>query len=169
MSSQVPKIAIKRLQKDYKELLQDPIPFVTAVPLESNILEWHYVLKGPPDSPYSGGIYHGTLAFPKEFPYKPPAIRMLTPNGRFAINTSLCLSMSEFHPETWSPLWTGGAVLNGLLSFMVGNERATGCVHNTDEERRQLAAQSWNFNLKNKTFCELFPDLAKEAKQKKTN
>ena len=34
-----------------------------------------------------GGYYHGKLVFPREFPFKPPSIYMLTPNGRFNIGT----------------------------------------------------------------------------------
>ena len=30
---------------------------------------------------------------------------MLTPNGRFKTGIRLCLSMSDYHPETWNPLW----------------------------------------------------------------
>ena len=44
-----------------------------------NMLEWHFVIKGPIDTPYRGGSYHGKLIFPSEYPYKPPAIMMLTP------------------------------------------------------------------------------------------
>lgn len=29
---------------------------------------------------------------------------MLTPNGRFAPNTNLCLSMTDYHPESWNPM-----------------------------------------------------------------
>jgi ubiquitin-conjugating enzyme E2 J2 len=46
---------------------------------QDNLLEWHFVIKGPKDTPYSGGAYHGKLIFPSEYPYKPPAIMMLTP------------------------------------------------------------------------------------------
>jgi len=40
-----------------------------------------------------GGYYHGKLVFPREFPFKPPSIYMITPSGRFAVNTrfSYCL------------------------------------------------------------------------------
>lgn len=34
-----------------------------------------------------GGYYHGKLIFPREFPFKPPSIYMITPNGRFKCNT----------------------------------------------------------------------------------
>jgi ubiquitin-protein ligase len=59
---------------------------------------------GAKGSPYEGGYYHGKLKFPPEYPLKPPSILMLTPSGRFKPNTRLCLSMSDFHPETWNPM-----------------------------------------------------------------
>ena len=86
--------AISRMKQDYMRLKRDPLPYITAEPLPNNILEWHYCVKGPEDSPYFGGYYHGTLLFPREFPFKPPSIYMLTPNGRFKTNTRLCLSIS---------------------------------------------------------------------------
>ena len=68
-------LATKRLQRELKALHKNPLthPKIIAQPNESNILEWHYVLEGPaddPKSPYQGGIYHGKLVFPKEYPYK---------------------------------------------------------------------------------------------------
>lgn len=33
----------------------------------------------------------GKVIFPAQYPYKPPSILMLTPSGRFAVNTKLCL------------------------------------------------------------------------------
>ena len=32
------------------------------------------------------------------------SICMLTPSGRFVPNTNLCLSMTDFHPESWNPM-----------------------------------------------------------------
>jgi len=112
-------ICVTRLQKELKALVKDPIPNIIAKPLASNILEWHYVIFGPPDSIYAGGVYHGKIKFPPEYPHKPPSIYMITPSGRFACNRRLCLSMSDYHPETWNPLWSVASILNGLLSFMV--------------------------------------------------
>ena len=68
---------------------------------------------------YAGGFYHGKLIFPKDYPFKPPRIMMMTPNGRFQTNTRLCLSISDFHPDLWNPAWSVATILTGLLSFMV--------------------------------------------------
>lgn len=76
-------------------------------------------MKGPEETPYEGGYYHGKLIFPGEFPFQPPSIYMNTPNGRFKVNTRLCLSISDFHPDTWNPTWSVSSILLGLLSFMV--------------------------------------------------
>jgi ubiquitin-conjugating enzyme E2 J2 len=88
--------AYQRLRKEYKRLQLEPIPQIHCAPNDNNILEWHYVIVGPSDSLYSGGYYHGKLLFPKQYPYKPPSIIMLTPSGRFKVNTRLCLSMSDY-------------------------------------------------------------------------
>lgn len=140
-------------------IMKDPVPFVQAHPLPSNILEWHYVVTGPPNSPYEGGLYHGKLVFPREFPFKPPSIYMITPNGRFKCNTRLCLSISDFHPDTWNPAWSVSTILTGLLSFMLEKSPTLGSIETSDYTKRQLAVQSGPFNLQDKIFCELFPDL----------
>ena len=39
--------ATSRLRQDYMRLKKDPVPYIVAEPLPSNILEWHYVVEGP--------------------------------------------------------------------------------------------------------------------------
>ncbi|KAF6039345.1 UBE2J2 [Bugula neritina] len=130
-----------------------------------NILEWHYVVAGPENSPYQGGYYHGKLVFPQQYPFKPPSILMMTPNGRFKCNTRLCLSISDFHPDTWNPAWSVSTILTGLLSFMLEDQPTLGSVTTTKEVKRTYAIQSLSFNLGNQTFCELFPELAQELRE----
>ena len=60
--STAPITATSRLKNDYLRLIKDPVPYIIAEPLTSNILEWHYVVTGPKDSPYVGGYYHGKVS-----------------------------------------------------------------------------------------------------------
>ncbi|XP_053951879.1 ubiquitin-conjugating enzyme E2 J2-like [Anastrepha ludens] len=154
--------AISRMKQDYMRLKRDPLPYITAEPLPNNILEWHYVVKGPANTPYYGGYYHGTLLFPREFPFKPPSIYMLTPNGRFKTNTRLCLSISDFHPDTWNPTWCVGTILTGLLSFMLETTPTLGSIETTTYEKQSYARKSLEFNLKDPLFNELFPEVCEE-------
>lgn len=153
-----PSTATARLKQDYLRLKKDPVPYVLAEPVPSNILEWHYVVNGPENTPYEGGFYHGKLVFPREFPFKPPSIYMTTPNGRFKVNTRLCLSISDFHPDTWNPAWSVSTILTGLLSFMIEKSPTLGSIETPDYEKRLLASQSLEYNLKDSVFCELFPE-----------
>ena len=88
-------------------------PGILARPLDTNLLEWHFVLS-PKDGAYAGGEYHGRLEFPAEYPMAPPAFRIFTPSGRFEPGVRLCLSMSDYHPETWNPSWSVETMLVGL-------------------------------------------------------
>ncbi|XP_063572011.1 ubiquitin-conjugating enzyme E2 J2 isoform X1 [Pongo abelii] len=163
-NKRAPTTATQRLKQDYLRIKKDPVPYICAEPLPSNILEWHYVVRGPEMTPYEGGYYHGKLIFPREFPFKPPSIYMITPNGRFKCNTRLCLSITDFHPDTWNPAWSVSTILTGLLSFMVEKGPTLGSIETSDFTKRQLAAQSLAFNLKDKVFCELFPEVVEVRK-----
>ncbi|KAJ7262052.1 ubiquitin-conjugating enzyme/RWD-like protein [Mycena rebaudengoi] len=107
------KAAYKRLSKEYVSMQKEPPPFVWAAPDEKNILTWNFLIRGPSDTPFAGGEYHGVLQFPAEYPFKPPGIKasaykrsMLTPSGRFHPDKKICFSMSDFHPGTWNPAWS---------------------------------------------------------------
>ncbi|KAI9775172.1 MAG: Ubiquitin-conjugating enzyme E2 6 [Candelina submexicana] len=140
------RAANKRLTREYKLIQESPPPYIIAHPSEKNILEWHYVLTGPPKTPYENGQYWGTLMFPPDYPFAPPAIRMHTPSGRFQPSTRLCLSISDFHPKSFNPAWEVSTILIGLMSFMTSEEMTTGSVGGTEQERRWAAGRTrwWN-------------------------
>ncbi|KAJ7902467.1 UBC-like protein [Mycena leptocephala] len=152
------KVAHKRLTKEYVAMQKEPPPFVWAAPDEKNILTWNFLIRGPPDSPYAGGEYHGVLKFPPEYPFKPPGIKMLTPSGRFVPDTKICLSMSDFHPGSWNPAWSVTTICTGILSFMLSDEITTGSVTSTEAEKRTFAAGSHAWNIAQPRFKEAFPD-----------
>eukprot|EP00294_Goniomonas_avonlea_P011019 CAMPEP_0114543494 /NCGR_PEP_ID=MMETSP0114-20121206/2385_1 /TAXON_ID=31324 /ORGANISM="Goniomonas sp, Strain m" /LENGTH=377 /DNA_ID=CAMNT_0001727835 /DNA_START=9 /DNA_END=1139 /DNA_ORIENTATION=+ len=161
------KTCILRLKKEMANFNKDPPPFIHIAVNERNMLIWHYLIEGPPGTPYAGGWFWGRLRFPSEYPYKPPSIQMHTPNGRFRINTRLCLSMSDYHPETWNPSWSLSTVITGLLSFMLESTPTAGSVETPESEKRALAAVSAEFNLKNSEFKHLFPQFEEMVQRQK--
>ncbi|KAI4329021.1 hypothetical protein L6164_021328 [Bauhinia variegata] len=159
------KACIKRLQKEYRALCKEPVSHVVARPSPNDILEWHYVLEGSEGTPFAGGYYYGKIKFPPEYPYKPPGISMTTPNGRFMTQKKICLSMSDFHPESWNPMWSVSSILTGLLSFMMDNSPTTGSVNSTTVEKQRLAKASLAFNSRNVTFRKMFPEYVEKYNQ----
>lgn len=134
--------SVKRILQEAKELAQ-PTFCYAAKPLEDNIFEWHFTIRGASGTPFEGGIYHGRIILPPEYPFRPPHIMLLTPNGRFQINVKICLSVSAYHPEHWQPSWSIRTVLLALISFMpTPGNGAIGALEHTAEERRAFAVQS---------------------------
>jgi len=58
--------------------------------------EWHCTLRGPTGTEFEGGLYHFRILLPAEYPFRPPSLMMLTPNGRFELNTKV-----GNRPFTW--------------------------------------------------------------------
>jgi ubiquitin-conjugating enzyme E2 J1 len=137
--------SVKRLMKEAAEL-HEPTYNYFAQPLEENLFEWHFTIRGPDDTPFAKGIYHGRISLPAEYPMKPPNIIFLTPNGRFETNKKICLSISGYHPETWRPSWSIRTALLALIGFMpTHGTGAIGSLDYTDPERERLALKSVEF------------------------
>lgn len=73
-----------------------PLYGVTAMPLETNMMEWHANITGPLGTPYENVVFHLVLKFPSSYPRKPPTVRICTrilhPN---VYGNWVCLDMLE--------------------------------------------------------------------------
>lgn len=133
---------VKRLMRESSEL-KDRTDEYYAYPLEDNLFEWHFTVRGPPDSDFEGGLYHGRILLPIEYPMQPPNIILVTPNGRFETNKKICLSISGHHPETWQPSWSIRTALLAIIAFMPTPGNGTiGSLDYTKAERQRLARKS---------------------------
>lgn len=160
---------ISRMKYDGKLLAQGNLDNAHAFPDESNILIWYVMFKGPVGTPYDGGYYLGKIIHNPEYPFKAPKFMMLTPSGRFIPDNYICLSISDYHQEQWSPAWNIETILKGWLSAMSGDNPAdSGLSHmmNTSKqyfssvqaaeaERKRLAKNSIKWNQ------EKYPQLVK--------
>ena len=155
-------MCIQRLNKEYSMLQREPVQYVFTAVDPANILDLHFVVHEIPDSPYDHGFYHGVLRFSPRYPMAPPSIIVFTPSGRFETGQRLCLSISDFHPESWNPMWSVATILVGFVSFMTEDANAVGSITQSTSVRRKLAARSLAWNVQHdKKFCSLFPDLVK--------
>lgn len=134
MSSSVNKRVMKRMMMDLEVMRKNPIPNISAEPLENNFLEWHC------NFVYNENVYHIILFFPENYPYVSPSAEFMPMGYRFSggassngkKGTKVCLSIfsdfENFHTEWkhekstgWSPSYTVQTVLLNLLSFLMEN------------------------------------------------
>jgi len=147
---------IRRILREASELSTTPSADYTATPLDDNLFEWHFTLRGPPGDetlnpnnsstkcgPYNEGIYHGRIVLPPTYPLRPPSFRFMTPSGRFETNREICLSISGHHEETWQPAWGLRTALVALRTFMETDAKGQlGGLECSDDMRRRMARQS---------------------------
>ncbi|KAK1932393.1 Ubiquitin-conjugating enzyme E2 J1 [Phytophthora citrophthora] len=167
MAASVRNTAIKRIQGDVREMMTNPSDQYAAAPLETNMFDWHFTLRGPRDTEFEGGIYHGRIILPSDYPFKPPNIMLLTPNGRFEVKKKICLSISAYHPEEWQPAWGVRLILEALISFMpTKGEGAIGALDFPPEERKRLAKLSVDYKCETcGKVAELLPELETENEE----
>ena len=109
---------LKRLQRELKRLTKDPSIGCYAQQADpKDIYHWIGTIKGPIDTPYSGGTFKLDFYFPEDYPFKPPRIQFKTkvyhPNIDFAGN--ICLDILK---ENWSPVLGVGKILLSISSLL---------------------------------------------------
>ena len=130
--------------KEFQNMKKDPSEDFVASPLKDDMFCWHFTIRGPPDTEFEGGLYHGIIKLPMTYPNKPPNIMFLTPNGRFDINMDVCLSMTKYHKEEWQAAWTIRSMLEAIIAFFPVREDhdAIGALESSVENRKYYAKQS---------------------------
>ncbi|KAI1084171.1 UBC-like protein [Whalleya microplaca] len=159
---------IRRILKEAAELSSSPSPDYAASPLEADLFEWHFTLRGPPNSAFAEGMYHGRIVLPPTYPLRPPSFRFTTPSGRFEANREICLSISGHHEETWQPAWGVRTALVALRSFMETDARGQlGGLDTTDAVRRALAADSkaWRCGVCGRSNGEIIAETEERCRE----
>ena len=110
-------MALKRLNKELKDITQDPPNMCSGGPIGDDLFHWKAVIIGPPDSVYGGGVFQLKINFPPEYPFKPPKIKFLTKIYHPNVNSTggICLDILK---EQWSPALTISKVLLSLCSLL---------------------------------------------------
>jgi len=130
--------------------------------------EWHCTLRGPEGTEFEGGLYHFRILLPAEYPFRPPSVMMLTPNGRFELNTKICISFTSYHEELWQPAWGVRTAILGLQGFFPLKGQAAvgvGSIEAPPTERKRLAvlSRSWVCPHCRQTNLHLLPDATEIA------
>mmetsp|Transcript_30109 Transcript_30109/g.44622 ORF Transcript_30109/g.44622 Transcript_30109/m.44622 type:complete len:148 (+) Transcript_30109:140-583(+) len=110
-------MALKRLNKELKDLAVDPPPNCSAGPVGDDLFRWTATILGPSQSPYNGGIFFLNIVFPPEYPFKPPRVSFTTKIFHPNINDKggICLDILK---DNWSPALTISKVLLSVCSLL---------------------------------------------------
>ncbi|KAF9036677.1 ubiquitin-conjugating enzyme [Panaeolus papilionaceus] len=102
--------AIRRIQKELKDINLKPISGLSVEAKDDNLFEWKCSIKANSDSPYKNGTFHFTMILPDNFPFKPPTVTFSTKVYHPGINEEGAICVPILRDE-WKPMTTLSSVL----------------------------------------------------------
>ncbi|KAH7936238.1 ubiquitin-conjugating enzyme E2 Z [Rhipicephalus sanguineus] len=113
-----------RLEDDLRDLFTNPL---TGVYIETvTVGRFHVVVVGPSGTPYEGGFFHFLMQCPKDYPMRPPRVRLMnTDDGSVSFNPNLyksgkvCLDiLGTSDTLAWSPAHSISSVVVSIQSLL---------------------------------------------------
>eukprot|EP00049_Salpingoeca_infusionum_P027052 m.30010 g.30010 ORF g.30010 m.30010 type:complete len:166 (+) comp9230_c0_seq1:106-603(+) len=123
-------MAVRRLAKEFKELMQSTTPGVLAGPVdESDFFKWEALIAGPEGTPFEYGVFRAILTFPRDYPHSPPTMKFTSKIVHPNIYTDGKVCISILHAgvdpsgyekscERWSPVQSVEKVLLSVISML---------------------------------------------------
>lgn len=143
-------ITEKRLNGELKNLEKNREEYYQVIQDTNDKLRFYFWLRGDVNSSYKGGNYIGKIELPEDYPVNPGNFYMLTPSGRFNINSKICLTNSGYHKESWSPTWNIKNMVIGFVSvFLDDGTNGISHIKESHQQRVQKAKDSFEYNITN--------------------
>lgn len=123
----VSKDTIKRLARDVREIMKNPLEDngIYYVHSDTDMLHGQVLIEGPADTPYACGHYFFDIRYPKDYPQSPPVFTYDTNDGATRFNPNLykngkvCISvLNTWRGDQWSPCQTITSILLSICSVL---------------------------------------------------
>lgn len=109
--------AKRKIMRDMKKLMDEPLDGVLAAPSKKDITKWRAIIFGPEGTPFEDGVFELKMQFASAYPQHPPEVSFVTkmfhpnvyPNGE------LCLDILK---NKWNPAYDIGTVLLCIQSLL---------------------------------------------------
>jgi ubiquitin-conjugating enzyme E2 D len=106
-----------RIQKDYQNIIKDPIQNCTVTLVNDSLNEWNVEMDGPDDELYRDVRLKLNIRFSDQYPFKPPNVKFLTniyhPN--VGSDGGICISILK---SEWSPGLSVSKIMISICSLL---------------------------------------------------
>ena len=122
-------MSIRRLQSELKQIIKDPNYHYSIYPNENDFYKWNFIMIGPEDTLFEGGIFEGYMLFKNDYPNKAPDVvvtsKIFHPN--IYKNGKVCMSILhdgrdmygyENDSIRWNPTQGVNSIMMSLISIL---------------------------------------------------
>jgi len=71
-------LAVQRIMKEISDLKKDPPDNFLVMIDDEDIFTFFFTLRGSPGSDFDGGLYHGKIILPSDYPLRAPDLIFIT-------------------------------------------------------------------------------------------
>lgn len=141
---------IKRVMKELEEAKKPSSDQFYQIFSDPSNIQMIYAITTKLDGIYQNGQFIILIKLPDEYPLAPPVVQFKTPNGKFECDSNICLNITHFHSETWSPLLTIDKIVQSVISVMYDKtmESGVGFISTSDEQKIKYSQESGEYNKK---------------------
>ncbi|XP_039139527.1 constitutive photomorphogenesis protein 10-like [Dioscorea cayenensis subsp. rotundata] len=142
----------KRIQKEMMEFNANPPTDCSAGPKGDNLYHWVSTILGPSGSPYEDGVFFLDIAFPADYPFKPPKVVFMTRIYHCNIDAAGNVSL-DILKDGWSPALTISKVLLAIRSVFTNPDPYKPAMPNiarlylTDRTKHDEIAAEWTMRF----------------------
>lgn len=142
-------MALRRLEKELRDLNNDPIAQISAGPIDSeDLYNWVATITGPEGTPYQGGMFSLKIKFLASYPFTAPKVSFTTKiyHPNISSTGDICIDILK---EMWSPALTISKVLLSICTMLDTPNPddplvpEIGQLYKTDRVRYNQVAQEW--------------------------
>ncbi|CAL5416693.1 unnamed protein product [Camellia sinensis] len=111
--------ARKILERELRDINENPSTHISFGPLsDDNMFQWQGIIIGPVDTPLEGVLFHLSIYFPIDYPFKPPTVKFLTKVYHPNVDEDGTIDINILGEE-WSPALTTEKLLLSIISILM--------------------------------------------------
>jgi ubiquitin-protein ligase len=107
-----------RLNKEYGDLVENPIGCVEISYVGEEISKWNCKVQGPEDTPYYGGFFNVEMDFSDNYPFKAPKVLFKTKIYHPNVKTDTGEICTQAIEKSWVPTQNARYVIESIVSLM---------------------------------------------------
>ena len=156
-----------RLEREKRAIDGENSTNMLSGPMPNDLFEWHFTFRGSEGTDYEGGLYHGRILYPEDYPLGSPEIVLLNRNGRFEPGRHVWCT--EY--DNWHPIMNIRTIIESLRADFLEEEFGLARIQADSATRRLLAQESRAFRCEEcgqhmQDVWEIFKAREKEARVK---